>query len=89
MGKVLDQEFDKPISNAVVQVQCQYFWGSPDQSYEGCQMKQLETDHKGCYKLYFKKGAFLEFIVKAKGYKNQVLGEQVNSSKIEVTINLK
>ena len=22
MGKVLDQEFDKPISNAVVQVQC-------------------------------------------------------------------
>jgi hypothetical protein len=86
-GKVFDQEL-LPVSNVVVEVECWYYGNSPDQSYVGSQIKQIETDKNGRYKLSFVKGAFLEITVKAKGYKDQFLGEYVNSSKLEIDINL-
>lgn len=86
-GKVFDQEL-QPISIAAVEVECWYYGDSPDQSYTRSQKKQTETDKNGCYKLSFVKGAFLEISVKAKGYKDCVLGEYVNSRKFEIDINL-
>jgi len=86
-GKVFDQEL-QPISNVVVEVECWYYGNSPDQSYVGSQIKQIETDKNGCYKLSFVKGAFLEITLKAKGYKDQFIVEYVNSSTLELDIKL-
>jgi hypothetical protein len=86
-GKVFDQEL-QPISNVVVEVECWYYGNSPDQSYVGSQIKQIETDKNGCYKLSFVKGAFLEINLKAKGYKDQFIVEYVNSSTLELDIKL-